>query len=242
MKLDWDKTGERYFETGVDHGVIYTPGDVTGAVKSDVYGKNYAYGKGTAWNGLTSVVDSPSGADETALWADNIKYASLRAAEEYGITIEAYQSPAEFDACDGTAVPEGLTGVYIRQQKRQSFGFAYRTNVQNDTGTETDDGYKIHLCWGLTASPSEQTHDTVNDSPDGASLSWECTSNPVNVTGFKPTSSMVIDTTKLGEHADKLKDLEDILFGSDNGDPWLPMPDDIILCLTTGKSAVVSEE
>lgn len=240
-KIEWDKTGERYFETGVDHGVIYTPGTVTGAVNSELYGTNYAYGKGTAWNGLTSVVDSPSGADETALWADNIKYASLRAAEEYGMTIEAYQSPAEFDKCDGTASPESLTGVYIKQQKRQAFGFVYRTMIQNDTGTEDDDGYKLHLCYGLTASPSEQTHDTINDSPDAASLSWECTSNPVNVTGYKPTSCIVIDTTKLGtDKKENLTALEDILFGSSTTDPWLPMPDDVIKCLSTGKDAVVS--
>lgn len=219
--LEWDKTGERYFEAGVDHGTIYTEGSVT---TTNVTDPTYPYGKATVWNGLTSVTDSPSGADETALWADNIKYASLRAAEEYGITIEAYQSPAEFDECDGTAVPE--KGVYIRQQKRKTFGFVYRTNISNDTGTEADDGYKLYICYGLTASPSEQTHDTINDSPDASTLSWECTSNPVSVTGHKPTSSIIIDSTKV--EAEALKALEEVIFGTESSNPWLPMPDDVL--------------
>lgn len=236
-KLEWDKTGERYFEAGVNHGVIYTPGTVTG--RKDTYGENYQYGKATVWNGLTSVTDSPSGADETALWADNIKYASLRAAEEYGITIEAYQSPEEFDKCDGTAMPEGVTGVYIRQQTRQAFGFVYRTEIGNDTQGDSDDGYKLHLCYGLTASPSEQTHDTINDSPDAATLSWECASTPVNVTGYKPTSSIVINSLKTGEG--HLADLEKVLFGDETHDGFLPMPDDVIAILKDGESAIASE-
>ena len=219
--LVWDNTGERYFESGVDHGTIYTEGTVN---VSEFNKENYAYGKATVWNGLTSVTDSPSGADETALWADNIKYASMRAAEEYGITIEAYQSPAEFDECDGTVVPE--KGLYIRQQKRKTFGFVYRTNISNDTGTEADDGYKLHLCYGLTASPSEQTHDTINDSPDASTLSWECTSNPVAVTGYKPTSSIVIDSTKVDTGV--MKAIEEVLFGTETSNGWLPMPDDVI--------------
>lgn len=244
-KLVWDKTGERFFESGVDHAVIYTPGKPTNSgteFKEPYKNEGYQYGRATAWNGITSVTDSPSGADETALWADNIKYASIRAAEEYGITIEAYQSPAEFDACDGTAVPDGLTGVFVRQQKRQSFGFVYRTNVMNDTGIDSDDGYKLHLCYGLTASPSEQTHDTINDSPDASSLSWECTSNPVDVTGYKPTSSIVIDTTKLGDHATHFEDLEEILFGSETHDGFLPLPDDVIDILKNGKTKIEESE
>lgn len=229
MILEWDKTGERYYETGVDHGVIYTEGEVT---TSKVTDPNYSYGKAAVWNGLTSVTDSPSGAEETALWADNMKYASLRSAEEYGMTIEAYQSPEEFDACDGTATP--IPGVHIRQQKRKSFGFVYRTNVANDTGTEADDGYKYHLSWGMTASPSEQTHDTINDSPDATTLSWECTSTPVNVAGYQPTSSMVINTTKVDP--EKLKALEEVLFGTATSEPWLPMPDAVLDILTTGEN------
>lgn len=227
MKLAWDATGERYFESGVDHGVIYTSGSVK---STKVTNENYPYGLATVWNGLTSVTDSPSGADETALWADNIKYASMRAAEEFGLTIEAYQSPAEFDECDGTAVPE--TGLYIRQQKRKTFGFVYRTNISNDTGTDADDGYKLHLCYGLTASPSEQTHDTINDSPDASTLSWECTSNPVAVTDYKPTSSIVIDSTKVSK--DKMKAIEEVLFGTDESNGWLPMPDDVIAIIKSG--------
>ena len=239
-KLEWDKTGERYFEAGVDHGVIYTAGTVSGK-KAPYTDANYPYGKATVWNGLTSVTDSPSGADETALWADNIKYASLRAAEEYGITIEAYQSPEEFDKCDGTAVPNGVTGLYIRQQARQPFGFVYRTNIGNDTQGDSDDGYKLHLCYGLTASPSEQTHDTINDSPDASTLSWECTSTPVNVTGYKPTSSIVVNSLKVGGSG-HLQDLLDVLFGTDTNDPFLPMPDDVITILKSGKTGIVAGE
>lgn len=233
MILEWDKTGERFYESGVDHAVIYTDGDVD---TTNFKAKNYTYGAGAVWNGITSVTDSPSGADETALYADNIKYASLRAAEEYGITIEAYQSPEEFDACDGTASP--IKGVYIRQQGRKTFGFVYRTNIGSDASTESSEGYKYHLSWGLTASPSEQTHDTINDSPDATTLSWECSSNPVNVTGHKPTSSMVIDTTKVDP--DKLKALEEVLFGTEDSDAWLPMPDDIIKILTDGNEGYLA--
>lgn len=227
MVLEWDKTGERSYESGVDHGVIY----VEGSVKSTkLTNEKYAYGKAAVWNGLTSVTDSPSGAEETALWADNMKYASLRSAEEYGGTIEAYQSPEEFDACDGTATP--TPGVYIRQQERKTFGFVYRTNIGNDATSEA--GHKYHLAWGLTASPSEQTHDTINDSPDATTLSWEYTSTPVNVTGYKPTSSMVIDTTKVDP--EKVKALEEVLFGTESSDPWLPMPDDVIAIISSGEN------
>lgn len=225
--LEWDKTGERFYESGADHAVIYTEAAVKTTNVSD---ENYPYGKGTVWNGVTSVIDRPSGAEPTALYADNIKYAELRSAEEYGMTIEAYQSPEEFDECDGTVSP--IKGVYLRQQKRKQFGFFYRTNLSNDTPTESDDGYKYHLRWGLIASPSEQTHDTINDSPDATTLSWECSSTPVNVPGYKPTASMDIDTTKVD--AEKLKALEDILFGTSTTDAWLPMPDDVIKILKSG--------
>ena len=178
-KLVWDETGTRKYETGVNHGVLY-PQNETGK-----------YPKGVAWNGLTSVTESPSGAEETALYADNIKYASLRSAEQLGLTIEAYQYPEEFEACDGSAA--ALDGVYVGQQSRQPFGFVYRTEIGNDTASAKDDGYKLHLVYGCTASPSEEQHQTINDSPDAVSFSWEITTNPVVVEGMKPTSCITIE-------------------------------------------------
>ena len=198
-RIVWDKTGERWYEMGTDRGVVY-PQSSTGT-----------YPKGVAWNGLTAVTESPEGAEATDLWADNIKYGTLRSAETYGFTIEAYQSPEEFDACDGSAAP--APGVLIGQQTRVPFGFCYRTLLGNDTASESDDGYKLHLIYGATASPSERAYTTVNDSPEAATLSWECDTTPVNVTGFKPTASIVIDSTKVDPG--KLKTLEDMLYGTE---------------------------
>lgn len=219
-RIVWDKTGERRYEMGTDHGVVY-PQSSTGT-----------YPKGVAWNGLTAVTESPEGAEATDLWADNIKYGTLRSAETFGFTIEAYQSPEEFDQCDGSASP--AEGVTIGQQSRVPFGFCYRTLLGNDTASESDDGYKLHLIWGATASPSERAYTTVNDSPEAAALSWECDTTPVNVTGYKPTASMVIDSTKAD--STKLKALEDMLYGTDAGEegepaatePKLPLPDEVI--------------
>ena len=167
-RLIWDAVGERLYETGVDHGVLYVMGD------------NNTYGEGIAWNGLTAVNESPSGAESTALYADNIKYLNLISAEEYGYTIEAYYSPEEFDQCDGLASP--VAGLTIGQQKRKMFGFVYRSLIGNDTDGQ-DHGYKLHLCYGCQASPSERNHQTVNDSPEATTLSWTVSTTPANVTG-----------------------------------------------------------
>lgn len=215
-KLVWDETGTRKYETGVNHGVLY-PQDETGK-----------YPKGVAWNGLTSVTESPSGAEETVLYADNIKYASLRSAEQLGLTIEAYQYPDEFEACDGSAA--ALDGVYVGQQNRQPFGFVYRTEIGNDTASTKDDSYKLHLVYGCTASPSEEQHQTVNDSPDAVSFSWEVTTTPVAVENMKPTSCITIDSTKITDKS-KLAALEDILFGKDAVEARLPMPDEVFATL-----------
>ena len=218
-KLEWDKVGEHYYETGVDQGVFYPV-------------VNGAYTGGEAWNGLTAVNENPSGADETKLWADNIKYLGIRAAEEYGATIEAYTYPDGFAACDGSATV--VPGVRIGQQARKPFGFVYRSRIGNDTDLDSH-GYKLHLIYGLTANPSPKNYSTVNDSPEAITFSWEATSTPVNVTGFKPTSNIEIDSTKVD--SDKLKDLEDILFGtngsggSEGTTARLPLPDEVFSTL-----------
>lgn len=209
-KLVWDKTGEHFYETGVDHGVLYPF-------------QSGAYTKGVPWNGLSAVTESPSGAEVTALYADNIKYLSLMSAEDYGITIEAYQSPEEFDACDGTA--SAIEGVNLRQQTRQKFGFSWRTKLGNDTLGE-DYGYLIHLMYGGLASPSEKGYNTINDSPEAMTMSWEVSTTPVEVTGYKPTASVTIDSTKVD--ATLLAELEAILYGSADEEPRLPLPDEII--------------
>lgn len=209
-KLVWDQTGEKQYETGVKNGVLYPQ-------------ENGTYPKGVAWNGLTAVNESPSGADETKLYADDVKYLSLRAAEEYGATIEAYMSPVEFDACDGTV--EVAKGVTIGQQTRQAFGFAFTTTIGNDTEGESF-GYVIHLIYNATASPSSKDHSTINDSPEATTLSWEISTTPISVSGHKPTSTIEIDSTRVD--ADKLKELETILYGSDSAEARLPLPDEII--------------
>lgn len=216
-KLVWDKTGDRLYETGVKNGVLYIP---TAGV----------YSKGVAWNGLTAVTESPSGAEATALYADDTKYLSLMSAEEFGATIEAYTYPDEFAACDGSAELAG--GVMIGQQKRSTFGLCYKTTIGNDTDGN-DHGYKLHIIYGALAKPSERAYATINDSPEAITFSWEITTTPVNVTGAKPTASLVIDSTKADPS--KLSALEDILYGKDGepgNEPRLPLPDEIKTLMT----------
>lgn len=223
-KLVWDKTGERLFETGVDQGVLYVQ-DTSGT-----------YPKGVAWNGLTAVTESPSGAEATALYADNIKYLNLLSTEEFGATIEAYTYPDEFGECNGEA--ELAAGVSIGQQARKKFGMCYRTKIGNDVDGN-DHGYKLHIVYGAQAAPSEKAYATINDSPEAITFSWEVTTTPVNVTGKKPTASITIDSTKV--NADKLAALELILYGkdptqtagNDGVDPRLPLPDEIAEIMTT---------
>ena len=208
--LVWDSIGQRFYETGADHGVLYPF-------------VNNAYATGVAWNGLTAVNESPSGAEATPLWADNIKYLNLMSAEEFGATIEAYTYPDEFAECDGSA--EIAPGVTIGQQKRKMFGFAYRTLIGNDTDG-TDKGYKIHLVYGALASPSDKGYNTVNDSPEAITFSWTITTTPVTVTGFKPTAHLVIDSTKVNNPV-KMKAIEDVLYGTVSTEPRLPLPDEV---------------
>lgn len=214
--LTWDETGKRYYETGVRKGVLY------------VQDKSGTYPKGVAWNGLTAVTESPSGADSNPLYADDIKYLDLRSAEEFGATVEAYTYPDEFAECDGTA--ELADGVTIGQQARKSFGLCYRTVLGNDIANDAY-GYKLHLIYGATAAPSEKGYQTVNDSPEAITFSWELTTTPVNVTGMKPTALITIDSTKAD--ATKLKALEAILYGSDEKEPRLPLPDEVKTLMTT---------
>lgn len=213
-KLVWDKTGERFYETGTNKGVLYPM-------------VNGAYTTGVAWNGLTAVTESPSGAEITALYADNIKYLSLMSAEDYGITIEAYQSPEEFDACDGTA--SIVDGVSIRQQTRQKFGFSWQSKLGNDTLGE-DYGYLIHIIYNGLASPSEKGYNTINDSPEAMTMSWEVSTTPVEVSGYKPTACVTIDSTKVDPTL--LAELEAILYGDDSKEPRLPLPEEIISLFT----------
>lgn len=216
-KLVWDKTGERLFETGVSNGVIY-PQNTNGE-----------YPTGAAWNGLTAITESPSGAEPTPLYADNIKYLTLTSAEEFGFTIEAYTYPEEFAECNGEG--ELTPGVKIGQQKRKSFGLSYKTLLGNDIDGEAH-GYKLHLVYGALAAPSEKARNTVNDSPEATTMSWECTTTPVAVEGFKPTAHLEIDSTTVD--AGKLKKLEEILYGKDSeGTARLPLPDEVKTVLTS---------
>ena len=232
-KIVWDATGERLYETGVDHGVLYTS-----------TGENGAYAAGVAWNGLTAVNESPSGAEATALYADNIKYLNLVSNEEFGGTIEAYTYPEEFEVCDGSA--SVADGLYVTQQTRKEFGFTYRTKIGNDVDGDAH-GYKIHIVYGALASPSDKDHSTVNDSPEAVTFSWEFTTTPVAITTesglsasevakLKPTAHIVIDSTKATEG--KLTALEALLYGT-NGegqqsgtDPQLPSIDTVISTLS----------
>ena len=213
-KLIWDASGERLYETGVKQGVLY------------VMGSN-GYGNGVAWNGLTAITESPSGAESTPLYADDIKYLDLRSTEEFGATIEAYTYPDEFAACDGSA--SLADGVSIGQQARKMFGLCYRTTVGNDTDG-TDHGYKLHLIYGATAAPSEKAYETINDSPEAITFSWEITTTPVSVTGFKPTASITIDSTKADPTC--LAALEAKLYGGENSEPTLPLPDEVKTLMT----------
>lgn len=208
-RLTWDDLGKRFYETGVKQGVLYP--QVGGA-----------YPKGVAWNGLTAVTESPSGAEPTPLYADDIKYLELTSNEEFGCTIEAYTYPDEFKACNGEAtLAEGVT---IGQQTRVPFGFCYKTVLGNDE-KKNDYGYKLHLVYGATASVSEKAFQTINDSPEAITFSWEVTTTPVAVKGFKPTAILTIDSTTIA--ADKLTALEDILYGKEEAEARLPLPDEI---------------
>lgn len=209
-KLVWDAVGERFYETGTKKGVLYPM-------------VNKAYPKGVAWNGLTAVTASPEGADATDLYADDIKYLTLRAAENFKCTIEAYTYPDEWAACDGSATV--ATGVKIGQQPRTAFGFSWVSTLGNDTELDNH-GYIIHLVWGATAAPSEKAYQTINDSPEAITFSWEVDTIPVEVTDHKPTAYMEIDSTKAD--ATKLAALEAVLYGAENTDPRLPMPNEII--------------
>nr|DAV24889.1 MAG TPA: tail tube protein [Bacteriophage sp.] len=215
-KLVWDQTGDRLYETGVRQGVLY-PIDSTGK-----------YPKGVVWNGLTTVTETPSGAEATALYADDIKYLNLMSTEELGGTIEAYTYPDEFAECDGSAAI--ATGVYIGQQPRKAFGLCYRTTLGNDVESN-EYGYKLHLVYGALASPSEKSYETINDSPDAITFSWEYSTTPVNVTGHKPTASIVIDSTKIEEN--KLVALEKVLYGDTDAEARLPLPDEVVEILNT---------
>jgi hypothetical protein len=224
-KIVWDKAGERLYETGCDHGVLYP-------IQSDGI-----YSKGVAWNGLTAVTESPSGAEATAIYADNIKYANLVSAEEFGATIEGYMYPDEFAECDGSV--QIMPGMYAGQQTRKTFGLAYRTVLGNDVDLN-DYGYKLHLIYGCLASPSEKGYSSINDSPEAATLSWEITTTPVAINTLidgkklKSTSVLTFDSTKFS--AEFMTKLEEILYGKDptteGGDdgvePRLPLPDEII--------------
>lgn len=209
-KIIWDQTGERFYETGVKKGVLYLQGTAG------------TYDSGVPWNGLTAITESPSGAETTSLYADDTKYLNLLSVEEFGATIEAYTYPEEFAACDGSAQLVG--GVTIGQQPRSTFGLSYVTTLGNDTDGNKH-GYKIHIIYGCTASPSEKAYSTINDSPEAITFSWEVKTTPVNVTGFQPTASVIIDSTKVDPV--KLAALESALYGSDEAEPTLPLPDSI---------------
>ena len=209
-KLVWDQSGKRLYETGVDHGVLYPI--QTGGV----------YSKGVAWNGLTAVTESPSGADVNDIYADNMKYLGLVGAEKFGATVEAYTYPDEFAECDGSV--ELVKGATIGQQNRKVFSMVYRTVIGNDVDGN-EHGYKLHLIYGATAAPSEKAYNTINEDPEAITFSWELSTTPVNVTGHKPTASLTIDSTKADPT--KLAELEKILFGDTETEPRLPLPDEI---------------
>lgn len=218
FKINWDAAGERVYETGVDRGVIY--------VYNSTPSQNTNYYGGVAWNGLTGVTQSPSGAESNPIYADNMKYLDIRSAEEYGATIEAYTYPDEFAECDGSA--EAAPGVFISQQARKKFGFSYRTRIGNDEDGDNH-GYKIHLVYGATASPSEKGYQTVNDSPEAINFSWEVATEPIPVTGHRPVAHLEIDSTKVD--STKLAEFETMLYGSSGesaSDAYMPLPDAVI--------------
>lgn len=214
--LKWDQAGERLYETGVDHGVLYPQ-------------KSGEYPNGVAWNGLISVTESPSGAEDNPLYADNMKYLNIKSNEDYGATIECYTYPDEWAACNGEA--DLATGVTLGQQRRNTFGLSYRTNIGNDTDGN-DHGYKLHLVYGCSASPSEKGYSTINDNPEAITFSYEITTTPIPVSGndvdgnpFKPTAVITIDSTKVKK--EDLESVEKILYGSEEEDPRLPLPDEL---------------
>ena len=225
-KLKWDQTGEKLYETGVEQGAIYP------------MASSGAYDKGAAWNGLTAVTESPSGAEATALYANDKKYLELMSTEEFGGTIEAYTYPDEFAECNGEK--ELAPGVNISQQTRKAFGMVYKSLIGNDT-EGTKHGYKLHIVYGAKVSPSEKANNTINDSPEAVTMSWEFTTTPVEVTGCDPTSHLIIDSTKI--EAKKLAALEAILYGTDTGEgkeatePRLPLPDEIATLMKTAEAA-----
>ena len=214
-KIVWDETGKRFYETGVKKGVLYLQ-------------ESGAYTKGVAWNGLTAVTESPSGAEPTPLYADDIKYLTLMSAEEFSATIEAYTYPEEFEQCDGSA--EIATGVTIGQQARKTFGLSYVTTLGNDV-MNNEYGYKLHIIYGCLASPSEKSYATINDSPEAITFSWEVSTTPVAVNGFKPTATVVIDSTKVDSA--KLAQLEAKLYGTESEEATLPLPDEIVTLIGT---------
>lgn len=210
-KLVWDEVGKRYYETGVNQCALY-PQDDSGN-----------YPKGVAWNGITTISESPSGAEATPIYADNIKYLNLISREDLSATVEAYTYPDEFAVCDGSA--EIATGVVIGQQSRKAFGLCYKTNIGNDI-QGNDLGYKLHIIYGCKAAPSEKSYATINDSPEAITFSWSISTTPVNVKGMKPTANVTIDSTKVDK--EKLQQLEAILYGGDDVEARLPLPDEII--------------
>lgn len=221
-RLIWDQIGERMYETGVDRGVLYP--QAAGGL----------YPKGVPWNGLSAVTESPSGAESTPVYADNIKYLNLVSAEEFTATIEAFTYPDEFAQCDGSAqIAEGVT---IGQQKRNAFGLCYRTTLGNDVDGD-DYGYKLHLVYGAIASPSEKGYKTKSDNPEPNTLSWELTTTPIPVEGFKPTAHIEVESTKVS--ADILKELEDILYGTADTEPSLPLPDEIVTLIKSNTTPEV---
>lgn len=221
MRLAWDQVGERFYETGVDQGVLYLPDG------------NGDYNEGHAWNGLTTVTESPSGAEASPQYADNIKYLNLISAEEFGATIEAFTYPDEFAECDGTTLVS--PGVAVGQQGRRLFGLCYRTRLGNDI-EGPDHGYKLHLIYGAQAAPSEKAYSTINDSPEAIAFSWEVTTSPVPVTGHKPSAQITVTSTEV-DPAD-LATLEDILYGTVGDDPRLPLPDEVIAIFGAGITQV----
>lgn len=211
-KIIWDAVGEKFYETGTSKGVLY-PQDASGT-----------YPNGVAWNGLTAITESPGGAENTDLYADDIKYGTLRSAETFGATIEAYTYPDEFAQCDGSV--EVSDGVYLGQQARLPFGFTYVTQVGNDTASTSDDGYKLHLVYNATAAPSEKAYQTINDSPEAITFSWEISTTPIECAGHKPVSTITIDSLKADK--EKLAALEKKLYGDETAEPMLPLPNEVI--------------
>lgn len=216
-KIVWDEIGKRFYETGVKNAVLYLQ-DSTGA-----------YPNGVAWNGLTAVNENPSGADANDIYADDDLYLTLRGKEIFGATIEAYTYPDEFGVCDGSA--ELAQGITIGQQTRKAFGLSYRTAIGNDVDG-VDHGYKLHLIYGATASPSSKNYQTINDNPEAMTLSWEIKTTPIKVTGHKPTACLTIDSTKVAQGV--MKKIEDKLYGTESGEPTLPTPDEILALVTAG--------